>query len=31
MTEQDFFERLKEALDYQYMYDSWDFGEEQKK
>ena len=30
MTEQEIFEKLKEALDYQYMYDSFDFGEERK-
>ena len=30
MTEQEIFEKLKEALDYNYMYDSWERGEEQK-
>lgn len=30
MTEQEIFEKLKEALDYKYMYDSWEWGEEQK-
>lgn len=30
MTEQEIFEKLKEALDYNYMYDSFAFGEEQK-
>lgn len=30
MTEQEIFEKLKEALDYQYMYDSFGYGEEQK-
>ena len=30
MTEQEIFEKLKEALDYQYMYDSFDFCEERK-
>ena len=30
MTEQEIFEKLKEALDYQYMYDRWDWGEERK-
>ena len=30
MTEQEIFEKLKEALDYQYMYDSFGYGEERK-
>ena len=30
MTEHEIFEKLKEALDYNYMYDSFAFGEEQK-
>ena len=30
MTEYEIFEKLKEALDYNYMYDSFAFGEEQK-
>lgn len=30
MTEQEIFEKLKEALDYNYMYDSWEWGDEQK-
>ena len=30
MTEQEIFEKLKEALDYQYMYDSFEHGEERK-
>lgn len=30
MTEQEIFEKLKEALDYNYMYDSWDWSEERK-
>lgn len=30
MTEQEIFEKLKEALDYQYMYDRWAWGEERK-
>ena len=30
MTEHEIFENLKEALDYNYMYDSWDWGEERK-
>lgn len=30
MTEQEIFEKLKEALGYKYMYDSLDFGEERK-
>ena len=31
MTEQEIFEKLKEALDYKYMYDSWDWSDEQNK
>lgn len=30
MTEHEIFEKLKEALDYQYMYDSLEFGDERK-
>ena len=30
MTEQEIFEKLKEALDYQYMYDSLEYSEERK-
>ena len=30
MAEQEIFEKLKEALDYNYMYDSLQFGEERK-
>lgn len=30
MTENEIFEKLKEALDYNYMYDSFAFGEEEK-
>ena len=30
MTEHEIFEKLKEALDYNYMYDSLQFGEERK-
>ena len=30
MTEHEIFEKLKEALDYNYIYDSFAFGEEQK-
>lgn len=30
MTEQEIFEKLKEALDYKYLYDSFDWGDEQK-
>ena len=30
MTEHEIFEKLKEALDYNYMYDSFAFGEEEK-
>lgn len=30
MTEQEIFEKLKEALDYEYMYDRWYYGDEQK-
>lgn len=30
MTEQEIFEKLKEALDYKYMYDSWDWGDDSK-
>ena len=30
MTEQEIFEKLKEALDYQYIYDSWDCTGKQK-
>jgi hypothetical protein len=30
MTEQEILERLKEALDYKYMYDSWDWSDEHK-
>ena len=30
MTEQEIFEKLKEALDYKYMYDSWGWSDEQK-
>lgn len=30
MTEQEIFERLKKALDYKYLYDSFDWGDEQK-
>ena len=30
MSEQEIFEKLKEALDYNYMYDSLQFGEELK-
>ena len=30
MTEHEIFEKLKEALDYHYMYDSLEFGEERK-
>ena len=30
MTENEIFEKLKEALDYQYMYDRWDWGKERK-
>lgn len=30
MSEQEIFEKLKEALDYKYMYDSFGYGEEQK-
>ena len=30
MTEHEIFEKLKEALDYNYMYDSFEFGEERK-
>lgn len=30
MTEQEIFEKLKDALDNHYLYDSWDWGEERK-
>lgn len=30
MTEQEIFEKLKEALDYKYMYDSWAWGDDSK-
>ena len=30
MTEQEIFEKLKEALDYKYMYDSWDWSDDPK-
>lgn len=30
MKEQEIFEKLKEALDYDYMYDSWEWGDERK-
>jgi hypothetical protein len=30
MNEQEIFERLKEALDYKYLYDSWDWSDEEK-
>lgn len=30
MNEQEILERLKEALDYKYMYDRWDWSDEQK-
>ena len=30
MTEHEIFEKLKEALDYNYMYDSLEWGEERK-
>lgn len=30
MTEHEIFEKLKEALDYNYMYDNWQFSEERK-
>ena len=30
MTEHEIFEKLKEALDYQYMYNSFEFGDERK-
>lgn len=30
MTEHEIFEKLKESLDYQYMYDSLEFGDERK-
>lgn len=30
MTEQEIFEKLKEVLDYQYMYDSFEYSEERK-
>ena len=30
MTEQEIFEKLKEALDYSYLYDSYDWSDEQK-
>ena len=30
MTEQEIFKKLKEALDFNYMYDSWERGEERK-
>lgn len=30
MTEQEIFEKLKEALDYNYMYNSWNWDDEQK-
>lgn len=30
MTEQEIFEKLKKALDYKYLYDSWDWSDEQK-
>src|SRR5574344_1552794 len=30
MTEHEIFEKLKEALDYQYMYDSFEYSEERK-
>ena len=30
MTEQEIFKKLKEALDFNYMYDSWEWGEERK-
>ena len=30
MTEQEILERLKEALDYKYMYDSWDWSDDSK-
>jgi hypothetical protein len=30
LTEQEILEKLKEALDYKYMYDSWDWSDDQK-
>jgi hypothetical protein len=30
MTEKEIFEKLKEALDYKYLYDSWNWSDEQK-